>query len=80
MAPAPSWGGRMFTCTYNILDDRFQTPTVEYVTVKDLGRARSLAGERLMLSPHHKSVTAYKNDVELFRIDRRSVARRLPIT
>jgi hypothetical protein len=70
----------MFAGTYNILDDRFQTPTVEFVTVKDLGRARSLAGERLMLSPHHKAVTAYQDGLELFRIDRRTGDRRLPIT
>jgi len=70
----------MFTCTYNILDDRFQTLTVEYVTVRDLERARTLAGERLLLSPHHKAVTAYKDGVELFRIDRRKGDGRIPTT
>jgi len=70
----------MFTCTYNIQDDRFETPTVEFVTVKDFGRARSLAGERLMLSPRHKAVTAYQDGIELFRIDRRVGDRLPPIT
>jgi hypothetical protein len=70
----------MFTCTYNILDDRFETPTVEFVTVKDFRRARALAGERLMLSPHHKAVTAYQDGAELFRIDRRAGDHRPPIT
>jgi len=70
----------MFTCTYNILDNRFQTPNIEYVTVKDFGRARALAGERLMLSPHPKAVTAHQNGVELFRIDRRNNTLQLPIT
>jgi len=70
----------MFTCTYNILDDRFQLLTVEYVTVRDVERARSLAGERLLLSPHHKSTAAYKDGVELFRIDRRKPDGRTSIT
>ena len=70
----------MFTCTLNILDDRFQALTVEYVMVRDVERARALAGETLLLSPHHKAVTAYKDGVELFRIDRRKSDGRIPVT
>jgi len=50
------------------------------VTVRDVERACSLAGERLLLSPHHKSTAAYKDGVELFRIDRRKPDGRTPIT
>jgi hypothetical protein len=71
---------RWLTGAHNILDDRFQSLTVEYVTVKDLERARSTAGEGLLFSPHHKAVTDNKDGIELFRIDRCETDGRIVIT
>ena len=55
---------------FNILDDRYVEPTIEFVEVRDVRRARVLAGERLLLSPHHTSVLVLQNMTELFRLDR----------
>ncbi len=64
----------MGTYVFNILDDRYVEPTIEFVEVRDVRRARSLAGQRLLLSPHFTSVSVVQDMTELFRIDRTEAA------
>ena len=60
----------MRTYTYSIADDRYATPTLEYVMLMDMKHARALAAERLILSAHHRSIAIIEGGVELYRIGR----------
>jgi hypothetical protein len=47
-----------------IEDDRYTVPTLEFVQVRDVERARQLAAERLLISVHHRSVEVRRLDSE----------------
>ncbi len=60
----------MRSFSFLIEDARFNQPTVEFVTVKSLARARDLATERLAASSHRISITVSENEQILFRVAR----------
>lgn len=63
----------MRTFSFFIEDERSSVPTLEFVTVKTLGRARALAAERLASSAHHLSVEVVDGERLLFRLARPEV-------
>lgn len=62
--PAPAM--RQFE--FFIEDDRFNVPTIEFVTVKSVERARELARERLVNSRHHTRIEVREGDDYLFTL------------
>jgi len=53
-----------------IEDDRYNVPTVEFVVVRDVVRARELATRKLSSSAHHVSVEVSEDGRTLFRLGR----------
>ncbi len=55
--------------TFQVHDDRYAVPTLEFVTAKDDMRARELAEKRLRASTHHLAVEVFEDDAMLFRVE-----------
>jgi hypothetical protein len=56
--------------SFFIEDIRYSVPTLKFVTVKDLARARELAVYELAASPSHVCVEVFEGEQPLFRLDR----------
>jgi hypothetical protein len=56
--------------TFHVHDDRYQVPTLEFVSARDDIRARELAEKRLRASEHHLAVEVFEDDALLFRVER----------
>jgi hypothetical protein len=52
----------MTTFTFYIRDDRHDVPVTEFVIVRDMARARSMAAEHLLQSTHYTSVDVYEGN------------------
>lgn len=65
-------GYSMRSFSFLIEDARFGQPTVEFVTVKSIARAKELAAQRLAASPQRISITVSENEQTLFRVARPS--------
>lgn len=58
--------------SFFIEDDRHLLPTINFVTTKDIGRARELAATKLRASPHYLSIEVVQGDRPVFRLSRRA--------
>ena len=56
--------------TFFIEDDRHAAATLEFVLASDLARAKQLAMERLIASPHHLSVVVHQSGRQVLRVTR----------
>jgi hypothetical protein len=48
--------------TLYIYDDRYSVPTIDIVMEQTDARARAVAAERLLFSPHYKAVAVWHDD------------------
>jgi hypothetical protein len=55
------------------VDDRYSTPTLRFLTVASVPRAREHAERILGESPHHLSMEVWEGEVLLFRLQRHDV-------
>ncbi|MDP2260354.1 MAG: hypothetical protein Q8J89_11630 [Caulobacter sp.] len=71
-APVPSENRNqaLRTFSFYIHDRRYSVPTLQIVTVRDEGRARELAQQRLDEGEHHLAVEVVEGQDELFRLER----------
>jgi hypothetical protein len=60
----------MRSYSFFIEDVRYSVPTLKFVTVKDLARARELAIYELAASTSHVCVEVFEGEQPLFRLDR----------
>ncbi len=60
----------MAAFAFFIEDDRYTVPTLEFVLAPDAARARQLASERLIASPHHLSVLVHQDGQQMFQVVR----------
>ena len=60
----------MRSFSFYIEDDRYSVPTLEFVTVKDVERARELATTRLTLSPHLRRIEVRAAEGHVFDVYR----------
>ena len=63
------WGtAAMRDFTFQIRDDRYTVPTLEFVTLATERRARELAEKHLCISAHHLAVEVFEGNTLLFRV------------
>jgi hypothetical protein len=55
------------------LDDRYSIPTMRFLTVASVPRARELAERILGGSSHHLGIEVWEGDVLVFRLERQDV-------
>jgi hypothetical protein len=60
--------------SFFIEDDRYTVPTLEFVLVADMARAKQMASERLIASPHHLSIAVHRHGRQIFRVARATKA------
>jgi hypothetical protein len=60
----------MHTFELFIEDDRYTVPTLEFVMVRDVARARELASERMFASSHHTGIEVRHCGRRLFQMSR----------
>jgi hypothetical protein len=58
------------TFDFVITDDRFDVPTLAFVSVRDPERALELAKQRLGASPHYTAIEVREEGMLLARIER----------
>ena len=69
-APSQAMGRAMESYTFLVEDDRYAMPLYMFVAVRDQERARQLASEQLVGSPHRLSIEVYRGDKPIHRVSR----------
>ena len=56
--------------TFHVHDNRYAVPTLQFLLVRDVTRARQMAEEHLRASRHCLAIEVFEGGELLFRLDR----------